>query len=553
MNQEHLKKGGKVFDAGSYGCTFKPALKCNNSIKRRSGISKLLDNKEANNEWNKLMQIKKIINNIPNNKNYFLLDNLEKCTPNKLVDNDFENIEKCKNPLSSINNIFNINNELNKVKIINMPDGGTSLYNIFSNRTVELDKINKILINLLQHAIIPMNKLGIYHNDLKSDNVLYKNNNIRIIDWGLAMFRNKNNTIPNILLNRSLTFNTPFSKILFAPDLLNKFKKYNLKQCDPKKLYLKLFYILQDYYDIHVQYIGKGHQNFLINIIETIISINTSNLSNYNVLIILKNIVASYCAKVLLKYYDFTTDKLDMDKYFTELYSKNTDIHGFILCYLDILFIPYSRDMINYNIEKNRKICLANIIIKYIFSNSYADKLINIESVIVDLSKLTNNDYLKTPVELNFDNFLSTFSLNFGMEKIKSPTAPLFPSLPKQDIIIPPKSIVIKPKSDIFKPKKTIKVIKQKHKPDTKKLYNIKNIFDKLFKPKLVKKGVKDIVPLKKTKKKVKDVISLKKYCPRGTRKKYYCESKTKLYRYKYNKRCPRETRKMGYCRRKKS
>lgn len=538
MNSKKIKKGGKVLDAGSYGCTFKPALKCKNNINRSDGISKLLDNKEADNEWNKLMQIKKLIDNIPNNNKYFLLNNLEKCKPDKLVNKDFENIDKCEKPLSSIDNILNINNELNKITIINMPDGGVSLYNIYYHDNLEINKINKLLINLLQNAIIPMNKLGIYHSDLKSDNLLYKNNNIRIIDWGLAIFRNTDNRIPSLLLNRSLSFNTPFSKILFSPDLLYKFNKYNLKQYNSKELYYKLFYILQDYYDIHMEYIGKGHHDYLITIIENILFINNNNLSNYNVIAIIKNIVASYCAKVMIKYYDFNTNKLDMDKYFTEVYSKNCDIHGLIVCYLDILFIPYSKDMINYNIEKNRKINLTNILIKYIFSNTYADKEINIEKLIIDLDNLTNNN---NSVKLEFDNFLSTFSDNFSGEKTNESK--------KSEIYSLPKSIVIKPKSDIFKTKKYVKIIKDKSNVNKNKLYNIENIFNKLFRSKIVKK---EDIKNKKTKKNKKHSKHVKKYCPKGTRKKYYCESKTKLYRYKYNKRCPRGTQKIGYCRNKK-
>ena len=35
--------GGKVIGSGSYGCTFKPPLRCNNSNTIYNGISKLLE------------------------------------------------------------------------------------------------------------------------------------------------------------------------------------------------------------------------------------------------------------------------------------------------------------------------------------------------------------------------------------------------------------------------------------------------------------------------------------------------------------------------------
>ena len=37
-----------------------------------------------------------------------------------------------------------------------------------------------------------MNKLNIYHFDLKSSNILYKDNNIKIIDFGEIGISNKN-------------------------------------------------------------------------------------------------------------------------------------------------------------------------------------------------------------------------------------------------------------------------------------------------------------------------------------------------------------------------
>ena len=223
MNNINYKKynkiinGGKVIGSGSYGCVFKPALRCKTSKKRYNGISKLLISREADHEWNQLLQIKKIVKIIPNYNKYFLLNNLEKCLPKKLHGNDLINLNKCIVPLKYNNDI---NDNLHNYKMINMPNAGIPIKDIITRKPELLYKINILLINLLKNAIIPMNKLGLYHCDLKSDNILYKNNSIKIIDWGLSSINSYNN-----MLNIPLSFNGPFSSILFAPEFSTIFFK----------------------------------------------------------------------------------------------------------------------------------------------------------------------------------------------------------------------------------------------------------------------------------------------------------------------------------------
>ena len=145
-----IKKGGQVIGAGGFGCVFKPALKCEGSNNRTTGISKMLSNKDADEEWKEILNVKKIILKIANNDKYFLLGDMNICKPNLLSDNDKKNMEICKS-LSRIGlNSININKNLNKVKIINMPDGGIDIYEIFSKNTVKFEILNASLIDLLK-------------------------------------------------------------------------------------------------------------------------------------------------------------------------------------------------------------------------------------------------------------------------------------------------------------------------------------------------------------------------------------------------------------------
>ena len=82
----------------------------------------------------------------------------------------------------------NININLDKVSALQIPDGGIDIqkYIEFYNENKYLIKINTLLIELLKNAIVPLNNLGLFHFDIKAGNVLYKDNNTRLIDWGLA-------------------------------------------------------------------------------------------------------------------------------------------------------------------------------------------------------------------------------------------------------------------------------------------------------------------------------------------------------------------------------
>ena len=92
-----------------------------------------------------LLQIKQIVKNIPNYNNYFLLNNLEKCSPKKLQGNDLINLNRCIVPLKYTNNI---NDNLHNYKMINMPDAGISIKDFITKKPELLYKINIILIDL---------------------------------------------------------------------------------------------------------------------------------------------------------------------------------------------------------------------------------------------------------------------------------------------------------------------------------------------------------------------------------------------------------------------
>jgi len=57
------RKGGKAIASGSYGCVFRPALKCKSDgdEKQKNSVSKLMYNEDANEEMDEMIPIMKAI------------------------------------------------------------------------------------------------------------------------------------------------------------------------------------------------------------------------------------------------------------------------------------------------------------------------------------------------------------------------------------------------------------------------------------------------------------------------------------------------------------
>ena len=72
-NNKYSKKGGEAIAAGSYGCVFRPPLRCNTGEEpNRTHISKLMYNNETViKEKEEMDKVKEIIKTIPNNEKYF--------------------------------------------------------------------------------------------------------------------------------------------------------------------------------------------------------------------------------------------------------------------------------------------------------------------------------------------------------------------------------------------------------------------------------------------------------------------------------------------------
>ena len=379
-----LKKGGEMINSGGFGCVFKPALRCEGSNTRKENyISKLGTKKNMTEEYNNFKIIKKLLSKIPSSLKYFILD-VTKCKPGKLSKNDMKNLENCSVlERYSINNT-SVNNYLDEFEILNIPDGGKDLWTLADNNSLpEYSIVLEKLVKLLKNAIIPMNKLNIYHLDIKANNILFKSINkpLKLIDHGLVGI-SKNKKIPDKILDRVIQFNTPFSCLLFndlfVNDLLERLKVQNIKKTSNYKDIVNI--VKNTYTDFLYKKNGFGHEGFLSSVI----------LPNINLSLIYENIpeltfytVVSDCiSTILLKYFDFTFYKFNDNLFFNEVYSKNVDLYGWIMC-----FCIYFKDK-NYaikTIDSKLQSKVSKTIYKYCISPEYSAKPIPYTEVIKSL------------------------------------------------------------------------------------------------------------------------------------------------------------------------
>jgi len=321
------KNGGKAIGSGGFGCVFRPALKCKNrQTRKKHMVSKVLLKKYANREYKTIKHIKDIVDEIPNYQRYFLVDNVEKCTPAPLSKKDLNHFDtRCK-ALEKHDGIMgkNVNANLNKLRMINLSDGGVTLETAYHNmdNMDNLLYINEELINLLEYGIIPMNNLDVYHADIKEANVLYntESNHVGLIDWGLS-FQYKNH-IPSIIKDKPLQYNLPFSLILFN-STFDKLFKNEFK--NHKVTYVSVLQFMKNFIKIWAEERGEGHTS----VMEDIWGYFSRDEK------VMNNIIAPYLTKVVLS---FMKGKVfQKKKYFHEVFLPIVDVWGFLLCYSPIL------------------------------------------------------------------------------------------------------------------------------------------------------------------------------------------------------------------------
>ena len=417
-------KGGKVIASGGFGCIFDPAIKCNelnsdnssNPDNSSNQISKLMVTKYAKDEFKQIQKYNNILKVIPNYSNYFLLNNFKLCSPSKLTKEDLNGFTKKCKPLKKKGiNVKNINQSLDKIMAINMPNGGIDVEKFVENNYTMSNfiRLNNSLIKLLINGILPMNNLNVYHCDIKATNVLVVDSEAvktdlitRLIDWGLSVVYDKTKVgIPNKLYRRPFQFNVPFSNILFNKNFILLYN--NFLELNPNPNFYQIREFVINYIFIWNDIRGTGHLSAINGLIKKltlhdIIAIKKEEIKNHFIEYdFTYYYIIEYLTKILEKY--TYNGKLDLISYFEQVFLKNIDIWGFTFIYIILyeeLYKSYN-DLNEYQMQFINKI--KYIIIHFLYESPITP---------IDVSSLVN--------ELtNLNKIIKNFDKNTGSKKLE--------------------------------------------------------------------------------------------------------------------------------------
>lgn len=413
------QRGGKSIASGTYGCVFKPSLKCVNEDNNFNGISKIMTDEEAKKEFDEINKYKDILKNIPNYNNYFLFAK-SICKPDELSKNDIQDID---NQCKRFTYLDKLKKELPKpssFSIVNSSYGGMDMFHHYNSVMLDYKSVyiyDNLLKNITLNAIIPMNKLKLIHGDIKSDNLLIDNDgNIRIIDWGMALDFNKGlSGCHDELEWRPIAINCPPSSIIFSNFYLTKINYYLKSTLISQTNITKdsIYNLINNNYVEFEKSYGEGHRQILVSVLNTIRKYSSLNLPTADVMIL--NYITE-CVYSYVKYSKLFESKnninvyFDYTEYFNNVFSKNYDIYGVVMMYffiLQTLELDPNRVILKKEYDVNQvKRYLADFLYKNILLNS--TKVIDVNNVFKESKKILlffqKGDPLTNLNKLSFSN-----------------------------------------------------------------------------------------------------------------------------------------------------
>lgn len=205
------QQGGKFLGSGTYGCVFKPHLKCEDINNIKGTVGKMfIDNEEFEEE----LEFMKSVQEKLDPKNEFTVPIHGACSVKYVRHTDeFYKCDLAKNKKSP-----------KGYKQIIYQDAGKTIVDILNDETSlrgkpsTFLKLLKALLPILQ-GLVKLDHKKFVHGDIKTDNVMYKNGKLRLIDFGLA--RSYDYIFSKSVLNHLMAY-TPFYPPEFKAYIANK-------------------------------------------------------------------------------------------------------------------------------------------------------------------------------------------------------------------------------------------------------------------------------------------------------------------------------------------
>jgi hypothetical protein len=377
--------GGKPVFSGAQGCVFIPALKCKNqhsSAKRSDNTISKLGYKEGSDfEMREYEKITPFITKIKNHEKYFSI-RVNSCEPDALTPDDLVQFNKvCRNFKSGTITAENVNRNLSKLRAINMPNLGVDLRVWMDAAPMDprrLRLLNDHISELLMHAVVPMNTLGVMHNDLKSENIMMNRSetNTRIIDWGLAGTTTPHQIIPGrYFMNNPVTFNRPFSTMIISSEIDELYKAYleKMKLAHPTTPE-QLRPFVRELYEEYRKLYPSGHE-YITYIFESMFNLKTDTAS-----LAVSAAVEQYNAEILLNFTDPTQRQFMLHDYFDKVYRFNTDAWGTMCVFYSMFMMPRSHFLMPDAVYSAVLQQYRNMFINTVFANGH--RRINVSEIV---------------------------------------------------------------------------------------------------------------------------------------------------------------------------
>lgn len=363
--------GGVVIGSGGFSCVLKPALpglddvsdgKLTEEFKeaRENRISKVFAKESQEEEYRLITSFRDKLQSVPGFHDHFLLEHVTLSKPafDYIDEKDWEGFEeRCtKNP-----KMFHVpRTEAEKkeasmnLRLLNMPDGGTEVGKYFdANFSLPLfHELKRDFASLVKTAIIPMNKKGVYHSDIRSANLLFSEEHVRIIDWGLAKqgkgynvnkYRSLSKNLHASCLMLTTKFETAFNENLLPLLMLNKRKKKENPNTKTKneneflrKRFLLDYFVTTKDFERRIDVItGLTKLYSILEFKQPRVVLPHSDFAGiadgmFETHEETMNILLEQQSSVLRNRsnYDLKRKRLDMEKYYNNVYRRNIDLFG---------------------------------------------------------------------------------------------------------------------------------------------------------------------------------------------------------------------------------
>lgn len=368
-NKKPKKKRRPVIGSGSYGYVFKPPLSGSNrhdDTFHNDYCCKLMISEDADEEYRKILLI---IDTMKFDNHFFkhALDDIIIYKPTHISFSDIPDHDKCKKAIQ----------KLPHTTALAMPFKGPSIANYIGNDcfscSQDLTFFLNQMISLLFNTIVPMNKKGIYHQDVKDENIIIDNyGNLTLIDWGLTLVHpsgpviNANSRFTSIGWGSSDN-NTPMRALIQYNTPLSASFLFKTAENGVRDLQSDGTYKIENYpgktglFNKHINsFLSPNEEccyNNIIDIIEDHI-LRTRRNSHFT-LFWAKILKPSICIlhsdtnpvfdgsskKALIHYFKtifnsyFSINTFAANQFYSDWYN-NTDIWGWVTCLFQILWIP---------------------------------------------------------------------------------------------------------------------------------------------------------------------------------------------------------------------